>query len=476
MAQSNAMLGRTVLTYRTALLTILFAGSLLPTGCGRLHPGSGPEHVYVISKSTYIRDRLAAISNHVADVHNGERLTVLQHDRRFYQVKTAEGKVGWLEEHAVIGQGEFDKFQALDRERIPAVATGVLRDDIFLHLTPGRKTEHLYLLPANDKLQLLRRASVPKPLSPQSVLAPRPPRPRRVAPIKPAKVGKREGSGSTIWAEAPPHPDRYTALDLDPEAAWMAQPMEDWWLVRDSAGKVGWMLAHGLDVDVPDEVAQYSEGHRIIGAYLLNTVTDSGEAPARHIGPEEGKRIEKRAAAHAALLRRHPKAAENEPAAPEAPAPVPHQVGQYVTVTTEFKDGLPYDWDQVRVFIWNTRKHRYETAYRLREQQGYLPITVGKEMVDKVGEEPTFTIRTTPDGVVTQDEAGSFHPKTVNTTQYRLEGGIVRRDTPLPPRPGAQLSPKNSAGAVPGTHLPVRHAPRPAHAAVVHRSRRHHLQ
>jgi hypothetical protein len=54
-----------------------------------------------------------------------------------------------------------------------------------------------------------------------------------------------------------------------------------------------------------------------------------------------------------------------------------------------------------------------------------------------MGLEPTFTIRTTPDGVVTQDpETGAFHAKTVQTTTYRLEGGIVRRaDPPPPPKP-----------------------------------------
>ena len=222
--------------------------------------------------------------------------------------------------------------------------------------------------------------------------------------------------------------------------------MEDWWLVRDSAGKVGWVLARGLDVDVPDEVAQYSEGRHIIGAYLLNTVYDNGEPPAKHIGPEEQERIRKRAESKAAYARKHPKeAAEQEAAVPPPPAPVPHQVGQYVTVTTEFRDGLPYDWDQVRVFIWNAKKHRYETAYRLREQQGYLPVVVGRETIDKMGVEPTFIIHSTPDGVVTQDSNGSFHPQSVNVTQYRLEGGIVRRDTPLPPRPGESAD--EAAGA-----------------------------
>ena len=423
-------------------LSSLLVWAVVLTGCGRMHPGGSQGYVYVISKGTFLRDRLAAVSNHVADIHNGERLTVLEHERRFFKVKTPDGKIGWLEEHAVIDQGEFDKFTALDTEHAKdtVVATGVLRDDLFLHRAPGRKTEHLYLLPANDKLQLLRRASVEKPLPPQSVLQPKAPHAKRERPVRPAVV-KKEQSGSTVFAVAPPHPDKYTAPDLDPDAAWMATPMEDWGLVRDQAGRVGWILSRAMDVDIPDEVVQYSEGRKIVGAYLLNTVMDNGEPPERHIGPEEQERIAKRAAAKAAFLRKHPQAAADAPPEPPKPVPVPHPVGQYVTVTTEYKDGLPYDWDQVRVFIWNTKKHRYETAYRLREQQGYLPVVVGKEPIDKMGVEPTFVIRTTPDGAVSQDEGGSFHPKTVMETQYRLEGGIVRRDTPLPPKPGEPAEP-----------------------------------
>jgi hypothetical protein len=147
--------------------------------------------------------------------------------------------------------------------------------------------------------------------------------------------------------------------------------------------------------------------------------------------------------------------------------PAPHPVGQWLTVTSEFKDGLPFDWDQVRVFIWNTRKHRYETAYRLRDLQGYLPVKIGREMVDKMGEEPTFVIRTSPDGVATQDAEGLFHPQTVVQTQYRLEGGIVRRDTPLP----GQAS-ETAAAA----QKPVRHGEHTArHPRVLRRHRRRPL-
>ncbi len=449
-----------------ALLCLLTAFG----GCGRLRVHGPPQYVYVQSKGTFLRDRVAAVSNKVADVHNGDRLMVLQHERRFFQVRTDAGKVGWLEEHAVIDQADHDKFEALKTEHAndPVVATAILRDELFLHLTAGRKTDHLYLLPENDKLQLLERASVEKPVPPQGLPAAKP-AVRRKRPVPGVgKPVKKVQSGSTIFAAAPTHPDPYTAPDLDePE-----KPLEDWWLVRDQGGHVGWVLARRLDVDVPDQVAQYSEGKKIVGAYQLNTVYDPGG-----ISEDDEAKAERKAAKEAklAVKTKKPKSAAATDAAAAAPAVLPgRQVPQYVTVTQEFKDGLPFDWDQVRVFIWNVKKHRYETAYRLREQQGYLPVTIGAAHFKDgngrdMGLEPTFTIRTTPDGVVTQDpETGSFHPQTVETTTYRLEGGIVRRADPPPPKPAEAAGTSPS----PRRHVPV--ARRRAGAAVaVHRGKPH---
>jgi hypothetical protein len=123
-----------------------------------------------------------------------------------------------------------------------------------------------------------------------------------------------------------------------------------------------------VDVDVPLEVAQYGEGQRFVAFFPLNEVPDGDK-----------------------------------------------KVPQYLCLLTGPHDGLPYDYDQVRVFTWNVRKHRYETAYREHGLHGTLPVSVSSESFDKEGTLPVFILRV-------KDETGS-----VSERKYKLNTPIVRR-------------------------------------------------
>jgi SH3-like domain-containing protein len=342
------------------------------SGCTRLREQLKPEMVYVVAKQTYLRDRVAAVSNRIALVTNGEPLEVVEHGRRFLKTKTSKGEVGWIEDHMVIDQATHDQFTALAQQHAhdPVVATGVLRDDLYLHVKPGRDTDRFYLLPENEKLQLLIRASVPKPQPAQGVLA----------AAHPAT-----GGGKT----------KKTALPGDPPI-----PMEDWWLVRDSHGQTGWMLARRLDVDVPDEIAGYSEGQKIVGAYVLTKVYDPDSSLPDKLVPE------------------------------------------YVSVTNPYKDGLPYDFDQVRVFTWNVKKHRYETAYRQRNLEGYLPVTITQNKNNQGQPLPAFSISVaTSDAVKVDPLTGAARPAQTDVLHYQLEAGMVKRVTPGGAPGAAPVSP-----------------------------------
>jgi len=377
---------------RAVLLTLL----CFVAGCSRFKSKVPDQYVYVTAKQTFLRDRVAAVSNRTGTVENGERLKVLEHGRRFVRVVSDKNETGWIDDKTVATQEVFDAFSALahDHAKDPVVATAVVRDEVYLHLSPGRSTERFYRLAEGDKLGLLARATLvkgggPNPGAKSAVL-----RNPRQAAIPGAASGMKPVAASSVNTAAP-------GAGKDSEPPAQPPPMEDWWLVRDAHGHVGWMLSRLLDVDVPDSIARYAEGQRIVGAYVLARVNDA-DAPAEI-------------------------AKDNQ------------QVPEFVTVMGPPKSGLPYDFDQVRVFIWNEKKHRYETAFREKNIEGYLPVNI--TMVQDLGGKapnaamplPGFTYRVLPGSaapVIPDPVTGAIIPGTTITKTYRLEGNILRRMQP----------------------------------------------
>jgi len=314
----------------TAALAFLLAVTLLLGGCGR-NGGKVLEVDYVSASQVPLRDQVAAVYKKTGAVKNGDRVEVLERQKRFVRVRTADGAEGWIEQRHLVTQQVYAGFEKLSQQNRddPVQARGTTRNETNIHVEPGRETEHLYLLPAGEKVAILKRATAEKQL----------PTPTRSLP------------GSTRELLKP-----------------VAPVMEDWWLARDTQGRVGWVLARMVDTDIPLEIAQYAEGQRFIALFVLNEVLDGDK-----------------------------------------------KVPQYLALLSESKDSLPYDYDQARVFTWNVRRHRYETAYRERHIEGVLPTTVGREEFDKEGNLPVFILRL-------KDDNGA-----VVERKYKLNTPIVRR-------------------------------------------------
>ncbi|MFZ0200350.1 MAG: SH3 domain-containing protein [Candidatus Sulfotelmatobacter sp.] len=286
---------------------------------------------YVSAVQATLRDQVATIYNRVGTVKNGERVEVLEHEKRFARVRTAGGVEGWIEQRYLVDQKIYDGLQKLTKDNLndPVQAPAVLRNDTNLHLTPGRESEHLYQLLSGAKVSILKRDTAEK---------------------QPGLLVPTRAGGKTV-----------------------GPVLEDWYLVRDAENRVGWVLARMVDIDVPLEIAQYAEGQRFIAFFPLDQVQDPGKEGADK------------------------------------------NVSQYLCVMTEPHDGLPYDYDQIRVFTWNIRKHRYETAYREHGLNGFLPVSVTSENFDKEGTLPVFILRV-------KDDSGN-----VSERKYKLNTPIVRR-------------------------------------------------
>jgi SH3-like domain-containing protein len=292
---------------------------------------------YVSAAQAGLRDQVSTVYNRVGTVKNGERVEVLEREKRFSRVRTATGIEGWIEQRYLVDQRTYNGLQKLTQDNLndPVQAPAVLRNETNLHLSPGRETEHLYQLAAGAKVAILKRATAEK----QTGLTP--------VPANSTKAFHGKSSASPT--------------------------LEDWWLVRDAENRVGWVLARMVDVDVPLDIAQYAEGQRFVAFFVLNQVQDPGK---------EGS---------------------------------DKNVSQYLCAISEPHDGLPYDFDQIRVFTWNVKKHRYETAYREHALSGVLPITVTTDNFDKEGTLPVFILSV-------KDDSGN-----ISQRKYKLNTPIVRR-------------------------------------------------
>jgi hypothetical protein len=152
------------------------------------------------------------------------------------------------------------------------------------------------------------------------------------------------------------------------------QPTDDWSLVRTKDGKVGWVLTRALNMAIPDEVAQYAEGHRITSYFALSTSKDGADVKNDWL---------------------------------------------WTTITKGLE---PYEFDSFRVFVWSRKHHRYETAYIERNVTGHFPVEV-----DNSGSVPRFSL-------ILENDDGKLFRKTYTFEGYRIH--MVAK-TPYPSSPQA---------------------------------------
>jgi hypothetical protein len=155
-------------------------------------------------------------------------------------------------------------------------------------------------------------------------LPPKPAPPKPPANWQALSAERIDGSTSTADMAAE-REKRNTIAKQEPKKPVV---MEDWSLVRTKNGEIGWVLTRNLIMSIPDEVAQYAEGKRITSYFDLGSVSDE----------EKG---------------------------------VKHN-----WLWTTSSGTMSYDFNAWRVFLWNRRRHRYETSYREHDVEGYFPVHV----------------------------------------------------------------------------------------------------
>jgi hypothetical protein len=358
---------------------------LLAAACNR-GPKRAPAigEAYVGPAVLKIRSDLPMQSAPVASVQHGERLEILQKRRTFFRVRTAGGAVGWADQRQLLAASDMANLKQLAAiaAKLPSQGAATPRyGDLRIYTQPSLESPSFVTVKDAQKIDVLTHAAMPRTAAQRAPLLP--PTPKKA----PAKKKTKDSKYSAILIPMPkppaPPPDLMELSKTEPAeakeeadiAAAAPTPTDDWSLVRTADGETGWTLTRRLNMAIPDEVAQYAEGHRIVAYFSLGTVPDG-------------------------------------------------DIKKDVWLWTTIGDGIrPYDFDSFRVFDWSLRHHRYETAYIERNLTGFEPVLL--EQVDfapggkgagraAAGKYPGFS-------VCIQKKDGQRYRR-----QYALLGNMVR--------------------------------------------------
>lgn len=297
---------------------------------------SGPPKVPALAQAyagpavLKLRKDIPLRSPVAATVKHGEKLDIVGRRRRFLKVRAPSGAEGWTEENVLLSEEEMAALRELGKAaaKLPSQGTATTFDLLNIHTQPVRQSPSFMQVKQGDKMEVLKYLVAPRIAPVRKPLVPPPPkRPKKAKKVRESRLPP------LPQPKAPGPPPNWlelskTNLPAPPPEPPKAVPTDDWTLVRTASGQAGWVLTRRLFMAIPDEVAQYAEGHRITSYFPLGEVQDGDQKKYNWLWTTTGSGLEN------------------------------------------------YDFDSFRVFIWSLRRHRYETAYVERKLRGFLPVQV----------------------------------------------------------------------------------------------------
>jgi len=278
-----------------------------------------PKHeyigeAYVSTRSTALLSSIAQVRQEIGELHYGERVEMTAKRNEFVKVKTAAGLVGWVDAHQLMDPQLWQRSITLLKKAqdLPVQARGRTKVATNLRVEPGRTEARLYQFGRGVPVEVVGRATAD-------------------------------------WVQASDEKE-----NSSPEET----RKEDWFLVRGvatrapgettgrtgaaipstttvpgdgSAPVAGWVVARFLEFDEPDPIREgaSSANVRPVAWFELNRVPD-----------ENGEK------------------------------------SQYLLAATRGPEGQACDFTNLRVFTWNRKKTRYETAFIENNLCGALPIRI----------------------------------------------------------------------------------------------------
>ena len=267
---------------------------------------------------------------------HGDRLQILQTRRRFLRVRTPDGKEGWADERNLLAAADMKALRELAEHsaKLPNQGVATTYQQLNVHTQPAMSSPSFVQLKENDQFEVLKSAMLPRVDAPRTPLIPPAPKKTKAPPKKKDRKGKvplppppKPPEPPPDWAERSRSPaDEAEAAAVEAEPAPVKT--DNWSLIRTAGGQTGWVLTRLISMAIPDEVAQYAEGKRIVSYFALGETVDEDQKKKTWLW----------------------------------------------TTTTD--SHAPWDFDSFRIFVWSMKRHRYETSYIERGVKGYAPVIV----------------------------------------------------------------------------------------------------
>jgi hypothetical protein len=342
---------------------------------------------YIGERSVTLWSGVAQVREPLDALHYGDHVEIVARHNDSVKVRTTGGEVGWIDARSLMEPALWQRSAKLlgDAQELPVQARGRTKVATNLRVQPGRAQPRLYQFGRGNPVEIVGRAVADVSQASDE----------KESAGEAAADSKKEDAKKEEWlfvrglATRPPS----EANPRTPDTSTTTRPGDR------TSPIAGWIIGRFVELDLPDTVREgtASANVRPVAWFELNKVGDiTGAKP------------------------------------------------QYLVAGTRGADSQPCDFANIRVYTWNPKKSRYETAYIENNLCGQMPVRIGTGPKG----EPEFRFRSkdvNPSG--DNSQTGNNDERV-----YRLIQTVVRRiredgSIALPKKSKVASTAKNSAKA-----------------------------
>jgi hypothetical protein len=320
---------------------------------------------YIGERSVTLWSGVAQVREPLDALHYGDHVEIVARHNDSVKIRTSSGEVGWIDARSVMETALWQRSAKLlgEAQELPVQARGRTKVATNLRVQPGRTQPRLYQFGRGIPVEIVGRAVADVAQASDEKES-----------AGDAAESKKEDSKKEEWlfvrglATRPPS----EANPRTPDTS-TTQPGDR------TSPIAGWIIGRFVELDLPDAVRDgtASANVRPVAWFELNKVNDiSGAKP------------------------------------------------QYLVAGTRGADSQPCDFTNIRVYTWNARKTRYETAYIENNLCGMMPVRIGTGPKG----EPEFRFRSTEANLPARKaQAANAQASNNDERVYRLIQTVVRR-------------------------------------------------